>query len=116
MHSTEKTEASNVSVLKQLGDELQLQIWLAGAEIRHPSAHLSEVLGDARGLAGIRDELRVQRHLGRLEATQGLERLEERWHKFKELGARTSDDAQEGIRVVLRQIREGYAEIMQPRV
>jgi hypothetical protein len=101
-----------VDMLGQLVDELQLQAWLAGAELRHPSLHEAEGRAEMDALVRLRDELRVQLHLGKLEARDEFAELELRWRRLKLLAARTADDAEEGFHDVLRQIRDGYRRIL----
>jgi predicted component of type VI protein secretion system len=100
-----------VDLLTQLVDELGLQAWLAGAELRNPSLQHPETREEVDALALARDELRLQLHLGRLEARAEFEQLEGRWRQLKQLAARTADDAEEKVHDVLRQIRDGYRKL-----
>lgn len=102
------------NVLDQLVDELKLQAWLARAEFRNPSLKHEHTREEIDALARIRDELRVQLHLGRLEATDEFHALEDRWRKLQHLAARTADDLGEGLHDVLRDIRDGYRRLTGP--
>ncbi len=106
--SEEDSEHSETSVLKQLGDELQLQAWLAGAELRNPSLAQPGVRDEVDLLARLRDELRVQIHLGKLEATEEFEQLEHRWVRIKSMATAAADEAGESLHDLLRDIRDGY--------
>jgi hypothetical protein len=94
--------------LAQVADELKLQAWLAKAEFSNPSLEHDEAREEVSALARMRDELRLQLHLGRLEARDEFDHLEDRWRKVKHLAAATVDDAEEGLHDVLKQIRDGY--------
>ena len=101
-----------VDLLKQLGDELGLQAWLAGAELRNPSLHRAETRNEVEALLCVRDELRVQLHLGKLEAVEEFARVEARWQRLKSVAARAADDAEEKLHDVLGQIRDGYRALL----
>lgn len=100
-----------VDWVHQFADELGLQAWLAGAELRHPSLRHEETRNEVSALVRLRDELRVQAHLGRLEAEDEFLRLEERWRKVKVVAARAAGDAEESLEDLLRQIRDGYRQL-----
>ena len=101
--SNENDDAENRSVLQTLTDELQLQSWLAEAELRNPSDH-----DEVSSLAQLRDELRVQLHLGKLEARDEFERIEQMWRDVKNRAARAADDAEDQLQGLLKRIRDGY--------
>lgn len=107
----ELDDDKQVSVLSSLSDELKLQAWLAGAEIRHPSVRQADTRKEVDALARLRDELRVQLHLGHLDAREEFEQLEDRWRVFKRLAARSVDEAEESVHDLLQQIRDGYARL-----
>ncbi len=89
-----------------LRDELALQAWLARAELRQPSLH-SEV----SALAWLRDELRLQAHLGHMEAMAELDALDSHWvHLQQRLGV-LSEPKIEDVAEVLRHIRTGYEQL-----
>jgi hypothetical protein len=108
----EPKKRAPVDMLHQLGDELGLQAWLAGAEIRNPSLKQEGVRQELDALARLRDELRVQLHLGRLEGAEEFERLEGQWWKIKSAATRAVDDLGEGLRETLADIREGYRRLL----
>ena len=73
---------------------------------------------DLEALKQVRDELRVQAHLGKAEAKEQWERLERRWHELEaKLGAaeKQAKEPLENVRVAARlmldEIREGYRKI-----
>jgi len=90
----------------QMADELKLQAWLAGAELRHPSLGKHDAKEEVSVLAKMRDEIRVQASLGKLEARDGLEELDKRWREFKHVVDLTADDVGEDLRDLLRGIRD----------
>jgi hypothetical protein len=100
-------------MLEQLGDELKLQAWLAGAELRHPSLADPSLREEVDGLARLRDELRLQLHLGKLEARDEFEHLEGRWRRIMQGAAETASDAAHSIRDLVHEIREGYRRMRQ---
>jgi hypothetical protein len=97
--------------LTQIADELKLQAWLARAEFRHPSLKHEATRKEVSALANMRDELRVQLSLGKLEARDEFEHLEDQWRKVKRAADQAADDAGEGLHDVLKQIRDGYASL-----
>ena len=99
--------------LERMVDELELQAWLARAEFRNPSLQRSEVVGEVSALAQVRDELRLQLALGKLEARDEWEVAERKWADVKRLAAATADDAGETMHDLLGRIREGYRELRQ---
>ena len=101
-------EHDGVPVLRQIGDELKLQAWLARAEFRNPSMHEDDAREEVRVLAQMRDELRLQLHLGRLEASDKWHALEDRWRALKQ---RAEHEAGDRVHDLLAQIRKGYNEI-----
>jgi hypothetical protein len=106
----EKTNGG-VDLLRQLGDELRLHGWLAVAELRNPSLSGARGREQIDALARVRDELRVQLHLGKLEARDEFERIEGRWRRLMQLAERAVDDAEERIHDVLRDIRDAYRQM-----
>ena len=70
---------------------------------------------ELEGLRQIRDELRVQKELGRAELQDRFEGLEKRWHelegKLKVLRGEAREDAEqvkEAARLLAGEIRDGY--------
>ncbi len=70
---------------------------------------------ELNALRELRDEFRVQAELGRAEAREGWERLEEDWHelegKLKLMRNESKGELEEigqAARLLLRRIREGY--------
>lgn len=66
-------------------------------------------------LRALRDELRLQIHLGTAEARDGFERLEKSWQRMeahvKSLATATQDDRRqirEAAQALAREIRDGY--------
>lgn len=108
MTATEKGRNTLEGALDQVADELRLQAWLAEAERREPSAHLRELVAEARPLATLRDELRVQGHLAGAEAAAELAGLEERWRRLTQLADRVVGEAASEGRALLAEIRAGY--------
>lgn len=106
--SGDDSERNETSMLRQLGDELSLQAWLAGAELRHPSLNEPGVRNEVDMLVRLRDELRLQLHLGKLEAADEFEKLEQRWVRIKSMAAAAADEAEESLHDLLRDIRDGY--------
>lgn len=100
-------DTESTSILRRLTDELKLQAWLANAELKHPSLKHESARKEVDMLAQARDELRVQIHLGRLEAAEEWDRLEARWGVVKQLSV-AADDLGEVLSDVIADIREGY--------
>lgn len=90
----------------QMADELKLQAWLASAELRHPSLGKHDAKEEVSVLAKMRDEIRVQASLGKLEARDELEELDKRWRHFKHAAERTADEVAEDLHDVLKDIRD----------
>jgi hypothetical protein len=106
------SDAKNpVDVLRQLGDELGLHAWLARAELRHPGLSHDGARQELDALARVRDELRVQLHLGQLDGADEFHRLEGQWQKVKNAASKAADDLEGGLREVLNDIRDGYARL-----
>jgi hypothetical protein len=101
-------DRGKTDILKEIGDELRLQAWLAQAELRNPSLAHEGAREEVNMLARLRDELRVQLHLGKLEARDEFGRIEQRWARLKQLANETADQAGETVHDVLRDIRDGY--------
>lgn len=73
---------------------------------------------EADTLRGLRDELRVQLHLGAAEVRDSWEELEAKWHQFEgklgNLGKATSDAAdgvESATELLLDELKRGYARI-----
>lgn len=94
------------SVLRELADELKLQAWLARRERAEPSLEPHGVHEEASALAMMRDTLRVQLHLGQLEAKDEWARLENKWRHFMR------DEVPNTAAEALKEIREGYHELL----
>lgn len=69
-------------------------------------------------LRTLRDEMRLQLHLGRAEARERFEKLEERWQHLEgrmKVVARASREelaeVGQAVRLVLDEIRDGYAHV-----
>jgi hypothetical protein len=69
-------------------------------------------------LREMRDEVRLQLHLGRVEARERFEKLEERWQHLEarmKVVARASREELaeigEAVRLLLDEIRDGYAHV-----
>jgi chromosome segregation ATPase len=70
---------------------------------------------EAAELRTMRDELRVQMHLGKLDAKDQWEQLEKRWQhaegkltQLKDASRETAEDIAEATQLVLEEMREGY--------
>jgi hypothetical protein len=109
-------DREQTDLLQQLGDELKLQAWLAGAELRHPSLQSHSARQEVDALVRLRDEIRVQLALGKLEARDGFEQLEQRWHALKRAAGLTSAELEETLHDLLREIRDGYQKLTQHNV
>lgn len=96
------------SAVERARDELELQAWLARAEFRHPSLRDPQVKGEVDALARTREELRLQLHLGQMEARDEWARLEDRWRRLKVAAGRAADDTGESFHDLLDTLREGY--------
>ena len=101
------------SAFKQIADELKLQAWLAGAEFRNPSSQHEDTRNEVAALARLRDELRLQIHLGQLDAADEWERLEGRWSQVKVVAAAVAEEVGKEIDGLLRDIRESYKRLAQ---
>lgn len=69
-------------------------------------------------LRGIRDELRLQMHLGRAEAREHFEGLEQRWshleaklRQLRDASREELDDVGAAARMLVDEIREGYRHV-----
>ena len=109
------SEDQTESPLSKITDELRVQAWLANREFTHPSLHHPDTLETVSALARTRDELRLQLHLGRMEAQEDWHRLEDRWrHLIQEVGPMTetvAESVESGLHSVLKELREGYARL-----
>jgi len=103
-------EDKSTDMIAQAVDELQLQAWLARAELRKPSAFAGE-RKQVDMLARLRDELRVQAHLGKLEARDRFDEVEGEWRKLKHAVDEGVDDLEEGVKGILGRIRSAYGEL-----
>ena len=83
---------------------------------------LSELGGrieqEVDALRAARDELRVQMHLGRADARDRFEELEERWHDLERRLGQVADEARrpmrevgDAVRGIVAEIQEGYRKI-----
>ena len=70
---------------------------------------------EIEGLRGVRDELQVRLHLGKLDAKEQWEGLEKKWNhveaKLKQLESATeatADELGEAARLFVEEVREGY--------
>jgi hypothetical protein len=97
--------------IRRARDELELQAWLARAELRRPSAGGGPEREELSALAALRDELRVQLALGRAELRDEWRRLEDRWWEVKGVAESAGAEASETLHDLLRQIRDGYARL-----
>lgn len=102
----EQDPSHDPSLLETLADELKLQAWLRDAEVRNPSEHQ-----EVNALAQWRDELRLQLHLGTLEAKDEFEKVEAVWRDVKHRVERAAEGAEEGLHDLLRRIRDGYQQL-----
>jgi hypothetical protein len=69
-------------------------------------------------LRTVRDELRVQLHLGQSEAREKWEHLEKQWqhlearlHRLADASRESFDDIEQAGRLLAEEIREGYREL-----
>lgn len=103
-------------VLQELADELKLQAWLAQRELNEPSLSDGEH-EEASALARMRDQIRVQLHLGQLDAKDEFEHLESRWRLLMQRDVRpTANKVAEAVEHaahdVLKEIRDGYHRLL----
>lgn len=91
-----------------LTDHLKLQAWLAKAELRNPSLHK-----EVKVLAQWRDELRVQAHLGQLEAREEWDRVEALWLKVRPRLEDMMETTAQEVKAILADIRKGYERLDQ---
>ena len=70
---------------------------------------------DAEELRGLRDDLKLQVHLGKMEAQQRFEKAEKDWEHLEaklkllaEASRESSDEVGEAARLLVEEIREGY--------
>lgn len=77
--------------------------------------HLEEMIGSLKRL---RDELEVQIHLGKAEAKDEWERLEEKWQELKAQGKAVAEAADESaknvgsaLEIVAEELKDGYQRI-----
>ncbi|MEQ1570328.1 MAG: hypothetical protein ABMA64_32135 [Myxococcota bacterium] len=101
--------SESTRVIDQLADELRLQAWLANAELRHPSlAQGQQTRTEVDALLSMRDELRVQAHLGKLELDERYHQLEQQWDQLKGVVDRSAAGAEDRLHDLLRELRDGY--------
>ena len=96
------TDAANTPLL----DELRLQAWLASAEARNPSLH-----AHVSSLAQLRDRLKLQVGLGKMEARDRWEELESAWQELRPRLDAAIETASDEVTAALDRIREGYEEL-----
>ncbi|MEZ4320688.1 MAG: hypothetical protein R3F61_24620 [Myxococcota bacterium] len=101
------------STLGELADELRLQAWLARKEFADPSLHDPEVHAEASALARMRDEIRVQLHLGELDARDQFEKVEATWASLMRNDIQPAADGlavdlENAAHDLLREIRDAY--------
>ena len=105
------------SVLKELTDELQVQAWLARREWQEPSVREPGTQNEASALARMRDEIRVQLHLGKLDARDEFQKIEKRWQHLMDNDIEpaanvVAEELEEAFHDVLREIRDGYQRLL----
>lgn len=108
------TPPDSTNPFTQMVDELQLQSWLARAEFRHPSLAHPAVREEVDALAQMRDQLRVQLHLGSLEAKDEFHRLEEHWVRLKAAAGETAAEIGSSLQQLVKELREGYDKLNAP--
>jgi BMFP domain-containing protein YqiC len=76
------------------------------------------VTRDVDTLRGIRDELKLQMHLGQAEARERFEALEQRWHhleaklrQLRDASRHELKDVGAAAQVLVDEIREGYRHV-----
>jgi len=92
-----------VKANRQMVDDLKLQAWLAGAEWRNPSLR-----DDVSALAQLRDDLRVQVELGKMQAKDHWSDLEGTWGKLKNELDRSREDVGDDVKILLADLKKGY--------
>jgi len=108
---------STHSAVREIVDELQVQAWLARREFREPSLHEPETHEEATALARLRDEVRLQIHLGKLDARDEYEHLEGRWrylmrNNVEPVANSAAKDLEIAAHDLLREIRDGYHKLL----
>lgn len=101
----------------RITDELGLQAHLAQLEASEPSIHEPGVHEEASALATMRDTLRLQIHLGQLDARDEWGKLEDRWRTFiqRDLSPRIDELATETVQFtngMLGEVREAYERLL----
>ena len=73
---------------------------------------------EADELRGLRDDLKLQLHLGRMEAQERFEKVEKDWEHLEaklklvaEASRESSDEVGEAARLLVEEIREGYRHV-----
>ena len=73
---------------------------------------------DAEELRGLRDDLKLQVHLGKMEAQQRFEKAEKDWEHLEaklkllaEASRKNADEVGEAARLLVDEIREGYRHV-----
>ncbi len=103
-----ETRTAPGSLTSQVVDHLQVQAWLAKAEVENPSLHRSPLYEEVGTLAQLRDQMRVQAHLGKMEARERLEHAEARWAELQQKVAAGTDPMSSAVRSLVQEIREAY--------
>jgi len=69
-------------------------------------------------LRGMRDELKLKMHLGRMDAQERFERAEKDWERLEsklkvlaDAGRESADDVGEAARLLVDEIRAGYRHV-----
>jgi hypothetical protein len=101
-------EQDGTDLAEQLADELKLQAWLAGAELKNPSLKEVTLRQEIDALVALREELRLQLHLGMLDAKDEFHRIDERWKHLVQAASSAASGAAKTLRELVAEIREGY--------
>ena len=91
-----------------IADELRLQAWLARKEFENPSLRQPETYERLSMLAEIRDEIRLQLHLGKMEHRDDWHELEERWRGLMDLAADTREEVADRIEDTISTLEKAY--------
>jgi CBS domain-containing protein len=117
-----KSEGTFVGLVTET--DLIRAAWLGGDPVAEgPDDGLLSDLGEriereVEGLRRVRDELRVQMHLGRAEARDLFEGLEQRWHELETRLERVAGEARRpmqeaggAVRRLIDELKDGYRKI-----
>lgn len=104
-------ERKETRPIEMAADELKLQAWLAKAELTNPSSKHAQHSESISVLAMLRDELRLQIALGKLEARDEWHEHEGRWRRVMAIASETAHDVGDDLGQVLDDIRRGYARL-----